>query len=60
MVSLMATGCRLLFDTEFRMEGQFCTEGMTEPLGSFCSLLTAPLLGQSVHILLMLLGCMCT
>ena len=60
MVSLMATDCRLLFDSELRMEGQFSTEGMPELLGSFCSLVTTPLLGQSLRMLLMLLGCMCT
>lgn len=31
--------CRLLFGSELRMEGQFCTEGMTELLGLFAPLL---------------------
>lgn len=59
MVSLTVTDCRLLFDSELRMEGQFCIEAMTELLGSFCSLVSTPFLGLSLHMLLMLLGCMC-
>jgi len=59
MVSLMATDCRLLFASELRMEGQFCTEGMTELLGSFYSLVTTPFLAQLLRMLPMLLGCIC-
>lgn len=51
---------QLQFDSELRMEGQFCTEGVTGSLGSFYSLVTTHLLGQSLYMLLTLLGCVCT
>lgn len=60
MASLLSSDHRLLFNSELRMELQFCTEGMTEFLGFFTPLLPTPLLGQSLHELLMLLGYICT